>query len=141
MEHGVGPVVSVVLGVIDGVLPASGQAAGTPMDLDSDPIALRVSADDEPSRIHGGGPGMDGCDLECGRYRVSGVRAAFRRPRASTEHERVRDRAGRRPDLIRVPLGHPAEANHPLEILGRAGLVHYSWRDRRRATSLGPISR
>ncbi len=39
-EHGVGPVVGLVLGVVDRGLAAPEQAAGAPVDLDGDPVAF-----------------------------------------------------------------------------------------------------
>jgi hypothetical protein len=80
-EHGIGPVVGLVLGEVDGVLPAPEQAAGTPVDLDGHPVTLGVLSDDEPVRVRGGSVGVDGGDLEGGRHHMSGAHAVLWGPR------------------------------------------------------------
>ena len=124
--HGIGPVIGLVLGVVDRGLAAPKQAAGAPVDLDGDPMAFRVLADDEPGRVRGGALGMDGGDLDRGdldggRHRVSGVRAGFRRPRPLSAPGRVRVRAGSGANPISVSLGFRSSAVRTLEIRRRVG--------------------
>lgn len=81
-EHGVGPVVGLVLGVVDSVLPAPEQAAGAPVDFDRHPVTRGVLTDDEPVGVGGGSVSVDGGDLEGGRHRMSGVHAVLTGPRS-----------------------------------------------------------
>jgi len=75
-----GLVVGLVLGVVHRVLPAPEQTACASMDLNGDPVAVRVLPDDEPVGIRDRDVGSNGRESNGGRHRVFEVHPVLWEP-------------------------------------------------------------